>query len=137
MRIRAVAVALVSLSATVLAVADAGAQRPVGPPPLAFRSVALHRSLRAIEVRTQAMAEVQVRVTVMRHGRRLGRRRAAVHQGRTTVAVVIRRRMLRHLRAGQHVDVIIEFGSPLPLHIFGAVLHHRRHSRAPSSPLVA
>jgi invasion protein IalB len=131
----AAAVALVTLTATVLAVADASAQqRPPGPPPLALRSATLHRSHRAIELRMQAMSEVRVRVEIRRHGRRLGRRPAAVHQGRSIVPVAIRRALLRHLRAGQHVDVIIEFGGPQPVVIYGVVLH-RRH--APPSLLVA
>lgn len=131
MRSRAVAVVLVTLTATGSAVADASAQqRPPGPPPLAFRSATLHRPHGAIELRMQAMTEVQVRVTIRRHGRRLGRRPAAVHQGRSIVRVAVRHAILRRLHAGQHVDVIIEFGSPQPIVIHGALLH-RRH-RTPS-----
>jgi hypothetical protein len=130
-RNRAVAVVLVTLTATVSAVADASAQQAMpGPPPLAFRSATLHRPHGAIELRMQAMAEVQVRVTIRRHGRRLGRRPAHVHQGRSIVRVAVRHAILRRLRVGQHVDLIIEFGGPQPIRIYGAMLH-RRH-RTPS-----
>ena len=136
MRISAVAAVWVTLTATALAVAaDAHAQeRPPGPPPLAFRSVTLHRPHHAIEVRVQAMSEIGVRIAVFRRGHRLGRRGAAVHVGRTVVRVAVGRRMLRRLRVGQHVDVTIDFGGPVPVHIFGAVLRKARH---PSSLLVA
>ena len=132
MRIRAVAAVWVTLTATALAVA-AGAhaqERPPGPAPVAFRSATLHRPHHAIEVRVQAMSEIGVRVAVFRRGRRLGHRRAAVHVGRTMVRVGVNRRLLRRLRAGQHVDVTIDFGGPVPVHVFGAVLHraHRRES---------
>ena len=128
MRIRAVAAVWVTLTATALAVAaDARAQeRSPGPPPLAFRSATLHRHHHAIEVRVQAMSEIGVLVAVFRHGQRLGLRGAAVHVGRTIVRVGVGRRLLRRLRVGQHVDVTIEFGGPVPVHIFGAVLHKAR-----------
>jgi hypothetical protein len=130
-RTRAVAVVLVTLTATALAVADASAQQRLpGPPPLAFRSATLHRPHHAIELRMQAMSEVRVRVTIRRHGRRLGHGPGAVHQGRSIVRVGVRRAILRRLRVGQHVDVIIEFGDPQPIVIYGAMLH-RRHP-APS-----
>jgi hypothetical protein len=57
-----------------------------------------------------------------------------VHVGRTLVRIVVARRLLRHLRAGQHVDLTIEYGAPVPVRIFGAVLHR---ARRPSSLLVA
>jgi hypothetical protein len=135
-RPRAVAVVSLALTAITLAgVADASAQEPPpGPPPMAFRSATLHRTHHAIDVRMQAMSEVGVRVTITRHGRRVGRRAAEVHVGRTLVRVGVGRRLLRHLRAGQHVDVTIDYGAPLPVHIFGAVLHR---DRRPSSAWVA
>jgi hypothetical protein len=126
-RTRAAAVVLVALTATASAVADASAQQGLpGPPPLAFRSATLHRPHHAIEVRMQAMSEVRVRVTIRRHGRRLGRSPGAVHQGRSIVRVVVRHALLRRLRVGQHVDVIIDFGAVQPIVIYGAMLH-RRH----------
>jgi hypothetical protein len=135
-RPRAVAVVSITLTAILLAVVpDAPAQeRPPGPPPMAFRSATLQRPRHAIEVRMSAMAEIGVRVTITRHGRRVGRRVAAVHIGRTLVRVNVARRLLRRLRTGQHVDLMIEFGTPVPVRIFGAVLHR---ARRPSSLLVA
>ena len=89
---------------------------PAPPPPLAFRTATLHRGAHAIDVEIIATANVPVRVTISRHGTRIGRDGGAVDRGSTIVRVRIGPKSLKPLREGLRVSVAIEYGAPTPLH---------------------
>jgi len=88
-----------------------------GPPPLAFHSAMLEQPAHVIAVRMQAMADVFVRITVLRGGVRLGRVDGAVHPGQTMLSVPIGPRTARRLHFGVRVDVRIDYGGPAPLRV--------------------
>jgi hypothetical protein len=88
---------------------------PAPPPPLAFRTATLNRDAHAIDVRLMAVARVAVRVTISRHGHRLGRGAGAFERGTTDVRIRIGPKAIKPLRRGLHVDVAIEYGPPAPL----------------------
>jgi hypothetical protein len=89
---------------------------PAPPPPLAFRTATLHRGAHSIDVEILATANVPVRVTISRHGLRLGRDGGVVDRGSTVVRVRIGPKSLKPLRKGLHVAVAIEYGAREPLH---------------------
>jgi hypothetical protein len=95
---------------------------PPPPPPLAFRTATLHRHAHAIDVELIAVARAGVRVTISRHGTRLGRGTGDVERGSTHVRVPIGPKGIKPLRRGIHVDVAIEYGGPAPLHAHPALL---------------
>jgi hypothetical protein len=118
-----------AIAATILAVLAlssapiATAQLPPGPPPpLAFRTATLHRHAHAIDVELIAVARAGVRVTVSRHGTRLGRGTGDVERGSTFVRVPVGPKGIKPLRRGIHVDVAIEYGGPVALHAHPALL---------------
>jgi hypothetical protein len=89
---------------------------PAPPPPLAFRTATLHRGAHAIDVEILATANVPVRVTLSRHGTRIGRDTGVVDRGSTFVRVRIGPKSLKPLRKGLRVSVAIEYGASEPLH---------------------
>jgi hypothetical protein len=95
---------------------------PPPPPPLAFRTATLHRHAHAIDVELIAVARAGVRVTISRHGTRLGRGVGDVERGSTVVRVPIGPKGIKPLRRGIHVDVAIEYGGPEALHAHPALL---------------
>jgi hypothetical protein len=88
---------------------------PPQPPPLAFRSAALDRADHTVDVTIQAAANVSVTVVIARHGVRLGRGAAELDRGGAEVPVHIGPKGLKPLRKGLHVDVLIYWGSSVPL----------------------
>jgi hypothetical protein len=94
---------------------------PPPPPPFAFRTATLHREAHAIDVELSAVAHTAVRVTVSRGGTRLGRNVGELEGGTTSVRVTIGPKGLKPLRRGLHIDLAIEYGSPLPLRIHPAL----------------
>jgi hypothetical protein len=89
---------------------------------VAFRSAALDRPARTIDVDMMAAAAVSVTVVVSRNGTRLGRRSGEMDRGGTVVSVRIGPRGLRPLRKGIHVDVAIWWGGPEPLRAHPALV---------------
>jgi hypothetical protein len=128
--------AALSVLTAVAAAGPAGAQmqRPPGPPPLAFRSVTLERAAGRVDVRMQAMEDVGVRVSLRRHGVRFARHPGFVAKGQSVVGVPLGPRSRRHLRPGQHVDIAIEYGGPLPIVVHDAVLHRSARHPHPAPP---
>jgi hypothetical protein len=126
-RSRAIAAATLAVLALPTAPAALGAAArdplpPPPPPPLAFRTATLHREARAIDVELIAVARSGVRVTVSRHGTRLGRGTGDVERGSTFVRVPIGPKGIKPLRRGIHVDIAIDYGGPIPLHAHPALL---------------
>jgi hypothetical protein len=92
---------------------------PPGPPPLAFRSAALDRAARTIDVEIMAAAQVSARVVIARHGVRLGRKSGSMDRGGTVISVRIGPEGIKPLRKGLHVDVSIYWNgvsTPLRAH---------------------
>jgi hypothetical protein len=90
-----------------------------GPPPVAFRSAALDRDARTIDVDLMATAAVSAKVVVARHGVRLGQKSGSMDRGGTEISVPIGPKGIRRLRKGIHVDVLIYWNgvsTPLRAH---------------------
>jgi hypothetical protein len=88
---------------------------PPQPPPLAFRSAALDRAAHTIDVDIMAAAQVSATVVIARNGVRLGRAGTSLDRGGTEVPVRIGPRGIKPLRKGIHVDILIYWGSSVPL----------------------
>ena len=96
---------------------------PPQPPPRAFHAAELHRAAHAIDVEVLSVVEqLPIRVTIARHGVRLGRGGDLTGRGSTFVRVRLGPRSLRPLHRGLHVDVTIDYGSREPLRAHAALV---------------